>query len=156
LQEQQKEGEGMFIKFLPFLKYLISRQKEAEVNVIGGWMRVATVLFNSKKVEELHPLTKDLDLQKKHLKELKQADYTGSGQWLPAFQKCHEMISGDDSKAINGSRRFCVIIGDNEAMCQKNTSAAFNELKGVFGDLDDDLFDFGDDEDISDVLVYPD
>jgi len=144
LKKKQDEQEGVFIKFLPFMKYLTSRAKEAEVEVHGGYLRVATGTFNNKETRILHSFYKDLQVQADQLAKLNDDHYDGSAQLLPAMTRCHDEITrwGHDS-----TRRFCIVIGDNEAMCQKNVSSAVRE----FAD-----FDWGDEDGDDGFSLIPD
>mmetsp|Transcript_10520 Transcript_10520/g.19355 ORF Transcript_10520/g.19355 Transcript_10520/m.19355 type:complete len:1392 (-) Transcript_10520:47-4222(-) len=116
LTAAEAKEAGFFLKWLPFLKYLTSGAT-AEAHVFGGWLRISTGYFNAQDTAALHGFTRDLKVQEATLSVLDKQWYTSSAQWYTALQHCEGMIREHGNPR---ARRYCIIIGDNEAMCRKD------------------------------------
>lgn len=131
LTEMQGKEESIFVKYLPFLKYLTSGAS-AEAHVFGGWLRVSTGTFNARDTTALHGFANDLAVQDKALSDMQPSKYTSHAQLYTAMQHCEGMLKNHGNP---NARRYCVIIGDNEAMCRKDVGTAVDKMLNKWGSM---------------------
>mmetsp|Transcript_45459 Transcript_45459/g.106229 ORF Transcript_45459/g.106229 Transcript_45459/m.106229 type:complete len:1277 (+) Transcript_45459:2-3832(+) len=113
VQAMKEKDSTAFSRFLS--RILVLDKPEDRTGLSGGRLRFATGTFN-RQSKALHAFTNNLTLQKEALSEVTAEHYESFTHLNQAMARCVE--SFQQVKKPN-TRKFCVLIGDNEAMCQK-------------------------------------
>lgn len=93
----------------------------------GGHLRMTLGHFNDGRAATFNKLTRQQDQLDIALSSLSDSHYGRTSHLLPAMQECYAMVKDNHYKtgflpgdpAHPESLRFCVIIGDDEAMCDR-------------------------------------
>lgn len=129
LQKLQDEGShGLSRLFNGMLKWM-TKKKSDEATVEGGSLRISTGVFNGKDTRILHKFTNQATEQETALSNLAvtspDAYKIGVSRWGEAFEKCQQVHAQDYAALAEemvgrpNMTRYCVIIGDDQAMCNK-------------------------------------
>jgi len=125
--------------YIPLSQYIAPETEGNEpVSVFGGHLRIATGLF-AHEAKILHNFTRDVKIQERLLDKVVDRDYVSNAQWREAIKACNQAVRaavmhGKTHGREVTEKRFCVIIGDNEAMCKRRHS---DRTKRVCGRLPD-------------------
>lgn len=120
IDEERKQQQGFRI---PILSRLTARSRD-RVHVRGGIVRVRTGAFNAARNVLLHEFTSDLAYQEEMLAAFEPEDYRKGALLMGALLSCEASAK----ESAKGTRRFCAVMGDNEAMCQERLSPEIDSL----------------------------
>ncbi|CAL1137394.1 unnamed protein product [Cladocopium goreaui] len=102
--------------FSRFLSHFIStKEQEDNTGLSGGRLRFATGIFN-RNSKTLHKFTTNLTIQEKAVNTVTKDQYESFTHMKEAMGNCVEIFAQANKP---NTRKYCVIIGDNEAMCKK-------------------------------------
>jgi len=112
--------------FTKFLNKFVKTESKDNAGISGGRLRFATGIFNRKSTT-LHKFTKNLTLQKQAVSTVTETQYESPVHLSEGINNCVDLF-GKANKP--NTKKYCVLIGDNEAMCQKPAAEEVNELAG--------------------------
>eukprot|EP00928_Gymnodinium_smaydae_P007736 TRINITY_DN12768_c0_g2_i1.p1 TRINITY_DN12768_c0_g2~~TRINITY_DN12768_c0_g2_i1.p1 ORF type:complete len:1285 (+),score=291.58 TRINITY_DN12768_c0_g2_i1:560-3856(+) len=111
-----------------------------KVRIQGGRLRTAVGLFNSDEAQILGPLD-STSATAEALKQVKPEQYTMSARFKGALEQCRQAALADPQP---NTTRYCVIMGDNEAMCERQDPEVVTNFCAEFKNAcPDDMHDHG-------------
>lgn len=138
---QRNDKSGFFSRLIGWL--FPSAESENSVTVRGGKLRVATGIFNYEGANIVQNFTAKQDVQLQAMSSVDAKHYASGSEWMPALQACGKIAATtavSNSRGIK-KRNYCVIVGDNQALCQVRKSTAVQDLRDqnpAFADWLDD------------------
>ncbi|CAK9007110.1 unnamed protein product [Durusdinium trenchii] len=107
-----------------FLSHFFETNAQDHTGLSGGRLRFSTGIFNRKSTT-LHGFTNNLTLQKQAVDNVKPEHYEDFTRLNEAMSSCVETFGQAKRK---NTKKYCVLIGDNEAMCRKPDSKEVDKL----------------------------
>ncbi|CAJ1400690.1 unnamed protein product [Effrenium voratum] len=143
VQRVEELKHNQTTRFSRFLSFFFNTNKPQDhTGLSGGRLRFATGIFN-RKSQTLHDFTNNLTLQDEALRQVTAEHYESFTHLNQAMQRCVETFREANKP---NTKKYCVLIGDNEAMCQKPKSKKVEEFAKLpqFAHLfPDDLLEVG-------------
>eukprot|EP00930_Biecheleria_cincta_P069098 TRINITY_DN56883_c0_g1_i1.p1 TRINITY_DN56883_c0_g1~~TRINITY_DN56883_c0_g1_i1.p1 ORF type:complete len:1305 (-),score=246.48 TRINITY_DN56883_c0_g1_i1:164-4078(-) len=123
LQSLSEEGQTALGRFLGRL-FATNKPKGDLSPTFGGSLRLATATFN-RESKHLHGFTQDLRAQAEAIENVNDSYYHSNAHMKRAMTTCMTMFGKDNQ---SDTQKYCVLIGDNEAMCDKPESPDVYEV----------------------------
>lgn len=122
MAQLQEQGKSRLAKFLSF--FFSTSKPPDNVNLKGAQFRVSTGFFNAViKSQVLQNFTRNLTAQQDALQQGLNGVYEGYSDWYPALRRCVQQ----SKTSAQGTKNYCIIIGDNDAMCYSRHSRAVDQ-----------------------------